>query len=215
MRKTRIEILLISLTVLALGAGLAAGLLAARLPTASSPGPGSSPNGSASVDSSNPAPAPTPGERTPLVEELQLSPEQRDQMRDIWESTRGRVHQTFDDAQRLQKDRDDALVALLNDEQKARFQKISQEYADRFEALTKKRDTAFEEAVEKTRAILNDTQRQKYDELLRRHVGPDGPGTRRGTGGGLGGGPGVGLPPTNQSDKPGVKSGDSSVGGEK
>jgi Spy/CpxP family protein refolding chaperone len=179
MRKTRIEILLIALTVLAMGAGLAAGLLAARLPASAGTSTGS-PGTSTPTDVSPPAPPPSAGDRTPLVEELGLTPEQRDQMREIWETTRSHVHQTFQDAQRLQKDRDDALVALLNDEQKAKFQKISKDYAARFEQLVNKRDQEFEEAVQKTKAILTETQRQKYEEILRRHVGPDGPGARRG-----------------------------------
>jgi hypothetical protein len=172
MRKTRIEILLIALTVLGMGAGLAAGLLAARMPGSA----GTQPTG----EGTGPGPAPVPPDRTPLVEELQLTPEQRDQMREIWESARGRVHQTFLDAQQLQKDRDDALVTLLNDEQKAQFRKLSEDYGHRFDTLLKKRDAAFEQAVEKTKSLLNESQRQKYDEILRRHVGTDAPGTRRG-----------------------------------
>jgi Spy/CpxP family protein refolding chaperone len=180
MRKTRIEILLIALTVLALGAGLAAGLLAARLPTAA----GSSGD---AVTGAGGAATNQPADHGSLVDELGLTAQQRDQMREIWEGTRGRVHQVFEDAQQLQRQRDDAIVALLNDDQKAKFQKLSGDYADRFGALEKKRDQVFEEAVEKTKSILNDVQRQKYEQILRRHVGPDGPGTHRG--------PGIGLPP--------------------
>src|SRR6476646_4080924 len=102
MRKTRIEILLISLTVLALGAGLAAGLLAARLPTGSGSSADTVPGvGSGAANQS--------AEHGSLTDELQLTPQQRDQMREIWEGTRGRVHQVYEDAQQLQKDRDDAI----------------------------------------------------------------------------------------------------------
>lgn len=192
MRKTRIEILLISLTVLALGAGLAAGLLAARLPTAA----GSSGDTFTGVGSGA---TNQPPERGSLIDELGLTPQQRDQMREIWEATRGRVHQVFEDAQQLQTDRDDAIVALLNDEQKQKFQKISKDYADRFKTLEKKRDQAFEDAVEKTKSILNDVQRQKYEQILRRHVGPDGPGTHRG--------PAIGLPPPDHGSGTDVQKG--------
>ena len=91
-------------------------------------------------------------------------------MRQIWEGVRGKVHKTFDDAQNLQKERDEALVALLNDEQRVKFAKISQDYANRFNALTKKRDATFEEAVEKTKKILDTQQRAKYEEILKTHV---------------------------------------------
>ena len=83
---------------------------------------------------------------------------------------RERVHRTFDDAQNLQKERDEALVALLSDEQRVRFAKISQDYANRFNELTKRRDRTFEEAVEKTKQMLDPRQRTKYEEILKAHV---------------------------------------------
>jgi Spy/CpxP family protein refolding chaperone len=158
MSKKRIEVLLISVTALALCAGLAAGLLASRLPGGAQPPPA-------------PAPTESAEPRTPLVEELNLTAEQREQMRQIWEGVRGQVRQAFEDAQRLQKQRDEALVSLLTDEQKAKFEKISKDYAGRFDELTHKRDATFQNAVERTRRILNDEQRQKYDQILKRQVG--------------------------------------------
>jgi Spy/CpxP family protein refolding chaperone len=172
MRKTRIEILLIGLTVVALGAGVVAGVLASRLPAAQEDGA---------------VAPPAPGvEPTPLAQELGLSPDQQAQMRGIWETVRGRVHGSFEEAQRLQKQRDEALVALLNDEQKAKFQRIARDFADRFDKLSHERKTTFDEAVAKTRRLLNDEQRQKYDEILKKRVGPAG---ERGYGGGGGGEP--------------------------
>src|SRR3954464_12412096 len=137
----RMQVLLIGLTVLALGAGVAAGMLASRAAPPASSG--------------NPTTAPaTPIDRTPLVQELNLSPAQRDKMREIWEGVRGDVHETFADAQRLQRQRDDALVALLSDEQKAQFEKISQDFKNQFDQLTHKRDKVFQSAVERTRQLL-------------------------------------------------------------
>jgi Spy/CpxP family protein refolding chaperone len=167
MSKKRIEFMLIGVTVLALCAGLAAGLLASRLP-------GSGASSSSSSSSTSPSSGVPADPRTPLVEELQLSPAQRDQMREIWEGVRGKVHQAFADAQRLQKDRDDALVALLSDEQKARFETISKKYASQFDELTHKRDATFQEAVERTKQLLNEEQRAKYEQILKRQVGPAG-----------------------------------------
>ena len=151
MKKNRAGVLLIVVTVLALGAGLVAGLLASRLPS---------------------TPAPVAEERSPLVEELNLSPEQAKQMRQIWEGVRESVRGTFDDAQKLQKDRDAALIALLNDEQKARFEKISQDYAAQFTQLTQNREAMFQDAVARTNKILDERQRQKYAQILQRHAGP-------------------------------------------
>ena len=165
MKRTRIEILLIGLTVVALSAGVVAGVLASRLPGSQVPGA---------------------GEQTPLAAELNLSPEQQAQMKEIWEGVRGRVHQSFDEAQKLQKQRDDALVAILSDQQKAEFEKISKDFANRFDQIASGRDRSFQEAVEKTRKLLSDEQCKKYDEILKNRVGP-GPGRGYGN-------PGVGVP---------------------
>src|SRR5207237_316755 len=82
--RSRTEILLIGLTILALSAGVVAGMLVSRLPT-----PGSA--------------VETP-DRSPLEQELGLTPDQRDKMKDIWEKVRGDVSQSFRDAQQLSKD---------------------------------------------------------------------------------------------------------------
>jgi uncharacterized membrane protein len=161
-RKGRIVILLISLTVLALSAGVVAGLVAARLPGSSASGDGA------------PPPPPMPPEQS-LAEQLQLSPDQRESMRGIWEGVREKVHKTFEDADSLQQERDQAVVALLNDEQKAKFEKISNDFANRYTDLLSQRDKLFDKAVENTKKLLNDEQRKKYEEILKSHVRPGPP----------------------------------------
>jgi Spy/CpxP family protein refolding chaperone len=156
--------------VLALCAGVVAGIVYARLPAAGS---------AAKPDNTTPPPPMLPpdgaGEKT-LADELQLSPEQRVQMRDIWEGVRDKVHQAFDEAQDLQRQRDERIVALLTtDEQKAKFQKLSQEFADRYDQLAKDRDEAFNSAVEKTKKLLTEEQRKKYEQILKTHVRPGPP----------------------------------------
>jgi Spy/CpxP family protein refolding chaperone len=162
MRKKRTEILIVIVAGLAMSAGVVAGLLASRLPSAAGQQP-------AAANPSVATAPPASFERT-LADELQLRPDQREAMREIWEGVRGKVHATFDAAQNLQKERDEALVALLNDEQRVKFSKISQDYANRFEELTKKRDATFAEAVEKTKKMLDPPQRAKYEEILKTHV---------------------------------------------
>lgn len=150
MKKKRMEILLITLTVFALGAGVAAGLLAARLP-----------GGSGAVQMT--------ADRSPLADELQLNDQQVTQMRDIWESVRGKTRGAYDEAQRLEKQRDQALLALLNDDQKQAFEKISQDFARRYAELTQSRDQTFRDAVSATKQLLSDDQKKKYDEILKSH----------------------------------------------
>ena len=159
---THIRAVLIGVAVLALGAGVAAGMLASRAAPSATGTPTTGPATASTID------------RTPLVQELNLSLDQRDQMRQIWEGVRGQVHDTFTDAQRLQRQRDDALVAMLTDEQKAQFEKISQDYKNQFDDLGRKRDMVFRSAVERTRQLLNDDQRRRYDQILKSAVGPNG-----------------------------------------
>jgi hypothetical protein len=140
--------------MLALAAGVSGGLLLARLPNAATDAPGNEAAGS------------------PLAAELGLSAKQAEQMRTIWEGVRGTAQQCFDDARRLQKERDDALVSLLNEEQKAKFAAISKDYADGFKELNRKRDQAFKKAVAQTKQVLTDEQWKKYERIIRSRVGP-------------------------------------------
>jgi len=97
-------------------------------------------------------------------------------MREIWEGVRSKVNGAYEDAQDLQKKRDEALFSLLTtDEQKAKFERISKDFAEQFNELSRQRDKAFDQAVERTRKLLTDEQRKKYDEILKTHVRPPPP----------------------------------------
>jgi Spy/CpxP family protein refolding chaperone len=163
--------LLIGLTVLAVCAGVVAGMVAAHLPHRPAP-PGAAPELADTAATSAPA-----GESAGLAEELKLTAQQREEMRAIWENVRDQVRASFQTAENLQRRRDDEVFSLLTDAQKAQFQKISKDYADRFAAVRKQREQRFADGVERSRKLLNDSQRQKYDELLRTHVRPE-PSTR-------------------------------------
>src|SRR5262245_30369222 len=125
----RRETVLVILTLVAVGAGVVAGMIASRLPAAG-------------------AAAPT---QSTLAKELNLSPQQSEQMRAIWEGVRGNVRKSYEDADRLGHQRDQAVQNMLNPEQKAAFEKLTRDYADQFAALRKQRDAAFADAVAQTR----------------------------------------------------------------
>jgi hypothetical protein len=157
MSSGRKQLLLVALTLLPIGAGIVAGMVAARLPSHS--------------QSREAAAAERAADS--LSEQLGLSDEQAQQMRGIWENVREQVRSSYTDAEKLQRSRDEELVSLLNQEQKAKFEKISRSYSDKFAQLRHKRDQSFASAVEQTRNMLSEEQRQKYDEILRTHVRPD------------------------------------------
>lgn len=157
MKRSRIGMLLVGLTALALSAGVVTGMLAAKLPTSST------------TAHLPPPPKPGPSENY-LVQELGLTTDQTAGMRSIWEGMRGKVHDTFQQAESLQQDRDKAIVDLLSDDQKAKFEKISLDFAGRYDELGQQRDRMFKEAVEETKKLLTGSQKQKYDEILKKYV---------------------------------------------
>jgi uncharacterized membrane protein len=138
--------LVIVMFVLALASGVVAGILATRLPAAG---------------------AADKVVRTPLAEELRLSDEQTEHMRQIWEGVRGQVDECFVRAQEVQKHRDEALLALLSDEQKVKFVTVQQECNQKMTLLKSERDAAFGQAVRRTEQILSEPQKQRYQEILK------------------------------------------------
>ena len=154
------KIILMILFVLTLSSGLVAGMLVSRLP-------GTRPLAKV--------------QRTPLAEELGLTQDQNEKMRVIWEGVKGQVDECFQSAQSVQKKRDDALLAMLTDEQKLKFVKIQEDCSASLASLKTSRDGAFDEAVKETEKILTEPQKSRYREILqnRLHHGPHhgGPGS--------------------------------------
>jgi hypothetical protein len=165
------EFMVVGVAVLALAAGVAGGLLASRLPSVFS----------------KPA---RPADSTPLTEALSLTPDQREKMRGIWEGVRAEVRDTYEQARALERKRDQAYISLLTAEQKAQYEKISQELAIEFDSLSHRRDELFQRAVVETKKLLGDTQRAKYEEILRAR-GPAGLDGQRGAGRSIGAGLGL------------------------
>jgi Spy/CpxP family protein refolding chaperone len=153
MRTHKLKLVLIAASILALGAGVFAGMAVSRLPASAPP-----------VISSLPA-------RSSIADQLKLTDAQRDQMRGIWEDVRKSVHQTMDQAQAVERERDSEILALLSDSQKARYAALTRQASERVALLVKQRDQTFQEGVDKTRKILDDTQRETYDRIIRDRVG--------------------------------------------
>lgn len=153
MRTTKALSLLLIVFALALGAGVSGGMLMARLPAKAA------------------TPTLPTGGASPLADELSLTADQRDKMREIWEEVRDVGRECVRDGQLMQKDRDDALIALLNDEQKAKYEKIAADYARQFATVAKRRTNAFRDGVKRTQTMLNDEQRRRYERILRDRVG--------------------------------------------
>ena len=140
--------------LLTLAAGAAVGMLAYRfLPSTRAP---------TTVDT-----------RSPLASELDLTPEQARQMQKIWESVQETAGASLLQGKALEMDREKAYEAILTPAQKSEYDKIKLDYNARIEQLKTQRDAVFQRALEQTRVLLTEPQRQKYEKLLRDRTGRD------------------------------------------
>jgi Spy/CpxP family protein refolding chaperone len=116
--------------------------------------------------------------RSWLSDQLALTPQQRDQMRAIWSKVAQGAGPDFGEKRRtLQKERDDAIANLIPASQKPAYEQIERDYRAKADALDAERGKAFDAAVAQTKQILDPTQRQKYEEILK-HRGEHGHGPR-------------------------------------
>jgi uncharacterized membrane protein len=107
-----------------------------------------------------------------LQRELNLSPEQAEQMKTIWSemlSDTRRLHRDLEQA--LKQQRREALRKLLTDEQFAQYEAVEKDLEEREQTDHEARKAAFDQAVEATKAILDDEQRARYEEMLRKKPG--------------------------------------------
>lgn len=147
--------------LLSMGAGVALGMLRSRI----------QPRG---VDARS----------TWLTQELDLSPSQQQEMEKIWNEllqTRGRE---FGEQMRtLQQEREVEVAGLLDANQTTKYEQINQRFGERMRELFQKVEQDFLAASEKTRAMLNESQRERYDQLVARFRGMHAKGEWMGMGG--------------------------------
>ena len=141
MKSSKTSLLVVLMVVVALGAGAVAGKLATR------------------------------GTATDSLDNLHLSQAQRDQMRQIWESVQQTAEDCRKDAEAAQKAERDQLIALLNDEQKAKYAQLTSATSVRVMELNEKRKTAVKDAIAKTEALLSDGQRKEYRKIIESRLG--------------------------------------------
>ena len=104
-----------------------------------------------------------------LTAELNLTPEQRDQMHAIWSEAMGAtMKQRGEQGKALRQERDQAVIALLSDEQKTRYDVIYQDYLRKEGELSDQRKQAFDEAVKRTMLILTPEQAARYEDLMKK-----------------------------------------------
>jgi Spy/CpxP family protein refolding chaperone len=138
---SRVKMVLTIAFVLAMGAGVAVGMLSARLPQTHQP-------------------------RSWLGDELNLSPEQREQMRAIWQDVSKSRGRDWERRRALEKERNEAIVSLLNEEQKAKHDEINRQFAQKMQEQQQQREAAVQEAIERTKQMLTPQQREHYEQIM-------------------------------------------------
>jgi hypothetical protein len=155
LKRAGVKLLVIGLTVLGLSAGVVAGMLMSRVAGGA---------GDKTV-------LPISNQPTPLVEELALTSDQQREMKRIWEDVRRKVKDCYVRADQLQRQRDDEILGILTEEQKAKFAKIAKRFHDLDVTITAEREQIFNDAINQTRKLLTDEQRTKYDKILKARLG--------------------------------------------
>lgn len=113
---------------------------------------------------------PTRPERGPswLAGELNLSADQRQSMLTIWGSLNNTNSEDSERRRELARQRNEAIRKLIPEDQQHLLTQINEEHNRQMGELSSQRRRRFEEAVEKTKAMLNAEQRQKYERILQR-----------------------------------------------
>jgi Spy/CpxP family protein refolding chaperone len=105
-----------------------------------------------------------------IADQLSLSPDQQRQMKEIWSGFGGR-RDGWQKREQIRREKDEAIANLVRPEDMGAYDRILEQARQKTDALEADGKEKFQKAVEKTKAILNDEQRRKYEELLSRGPG--------------------------------------------
>lgn len=104
-----------------------------------------------------------------LAEQLNLNQDQQEKMKEIWsDAARRGNRQQWEHRRRLREERDQAIAALIPESNRAAYEQVLADYEQQTDALEAQWRQSFEQAVERTKALLSDEQRQTYEQILER-----------------------------------------------
>jgi len=138
---SRVKMVLTISFVLAVGAGVAVGMLGAKYPQTHQP-------------------------RSWLGDELNLSPDQREQMRAIWQEAGKNRPRDWERRRAAEREKNEAIVGLLTEEQKAKYDEINRQFSLKMQEQAQQREAAMQDAIERTKAILTPQQRERYEQIM-------------------------------------------------
>ena len=164
----KITLILIVGFALAFAAGGSVGMLA--IPSvAQDPIDTAEPTGS-----TDPGPDRRPGPEMDL-RDLRLSPPQRDRMRQIWSEVMQDDFECRRQRDELWQARDEAVLALLNDRQRTQYDEILAGYERGLDRIEQEKHLRVQQAVQRTREVLNDRQAKEYDRIRHHRMPGQGP----------------------------------------
>lgn len=146
--RTKTTLIVVLMFVVALAAGAVAGKLASRQQQATRTSAGSS-----------------------LTDDLKLTPEQRDRMRQIWESVRDTADSCRKDAEAAQNEQLEQLKAMLNEDQRRRYAELTSATSIKIQVLDEKRKAAVRQAIDQTEKLLSEEQRKAYRQIIKDRLG--------------------------------------------
>ena len=104
-----------------------------------------------------------------LVEELDLTPDQRRKIQQIWsEVAENHTPVPMSEIAKADAERWQAIDELLTPQQRTQYARIQQRLEDRMEGLDQGNRSRVAAADEQTRQLLTPAQREKYERLLAR-----------------------------------------------
>jgi Spy/CpxP family protein refolding chaperone len=108
-----------------------------------------------------------------IGKELNLTPEQREQMKKIWEPVGHHPEPAeYKDADRQ---RDESIRALMSEDQRAQYELIIHDHDTKIAALRAEHETAMRTAEAESRAILTEAQQKTFDQMIKEHGHRHGP----------------------------------------
>ena len=105
---------------------------------------------------------------------LELSPQQKEQVRAIWSVVRPPPPSDgshVDRRRAASKEREEAILRLIPTDHKADYDRIQQEYTATITEMNKEHERLMQEAEVKMKAVLSEAQWKKFEEIKR--SGPD------------------------------------------
>ena len=104
-----------------------------------------------------------------LVEELDLTPDQRHKIQQIWSNVaESHAPVPMEELEKADNERWQAIDQLLTSQQRAQLAQIQQRFEARMQELDGGNRTRMAQAEDQTRQLLTPAQREKYERLLAR-----------------------------------------------